>query len=93
MPFGLTNILVSFQGYVNKNLAKKLDFLDDILIYTEDLGQDYIEAVWWFLEVIKKYSVYTNLKKCCFQDEIRFLGFVVFTNRIQIEGKIKTVKK
>lgn len=41
MPFGLSNIPVTFQSYVNKILAKKLGFfiiiyLDDILIYIED---------------------------------------------------------
>ena len=41
MFFGLTNALASFQGYINKILAEKLDiyvivYLDDILIYTED---------------------------------------------------------
>ena len=43
MPFGLFNALASFQGYVNKILAEKLDvfvivYLDDILIYSEDAG-------------------------------------------------------
>ena len=50
MPFGLSNTLASFQGYINKILAKKLDvfvivYLDDIFIYTEDLGQGYVKAV------------------------------------------------
>ena len=41
MPFGLSNAPASFQGYINKILAEKLDifvivYLDDILIYTED---------------------------------------------------------
>ncbi len=43
MPFGLSNALTSFQGYINKILAEKLDifvvmYLDDILIYTKDPG-------------------------------------------------------
>ena len=43
MPFGLFNAPATFQGYVNKILAEKLDiiiivYLDDILIYTKDLG-------------------------------------------------------
>ena len=50
MPFRLFNVPVSFQGYINKILAKKLDifiivYQDDILIYIEDLGQGHIEAV------------------------------------------------
>ena len=43
MLFGLSNTLTIFQGYINKILAEKLDvfvivYLDNILIYTEDLG-------------------------------------------------------
>ena len=50
MPFGLTNAPGSFQGYLNKILAEKLDicvivYLDDILIYTEDLEKAHVEAV------------------------------------------------
>ena len=50
MPFGLTNAPRSFQGYVNKILAEKLDifvivYLDDILIYIKDPGKAHIKAV------------------------------------------------
>ena len=50
MLFGLLNAPASFQGYINKILAKKLDvfvivYLDDILIYTEDEGQGHVKAV------------------------------------------------
>ena len=43
MPFGLSNTLASFQGYINKILAEKLDifvivYLHDILVYTKDPG-------------------------------------------------------
>ena len=71
MPFGLSNAPTIFQRYVNKILAKKLDifvivYLDDILIYTEDLSQPYIEAVRWVLDQLRKYSLFANLKKCRF---------------------------
>ena len=51
MPFGLSNTPATFQGYVNKILAKKLDifvvvYLDNILIYTKNSGQPHIEAVY-----------------------------------------------
>ena len=51
MLFGLSNALATFQGYVNKILAKKLDifvivYLDDILIYTKDQGQPHVEVVY-----------------------------------------------
>ena len=55
MPFSLYNTPATFQGYVNKILAEKLDvfviiYLDNILIYTEDPGQPHIEAVCWVLD-------------------------------------------
>ena len=63
MLFGLSNAPATFQGYVNKILAEKLDifvivYLDDILIYIKDLGQSYVEAVRWVLDQLRKYSVF-----------------------------------
>ena len=71
MLFGLSNALATFQGYVNKILADKLDifiieYLDDILIYTKDPGQLHIEAIRWVLDQLWKYSLFANLKKCYF---------------------------
>ncbi len=50
ISFSLSNAPASFQGYINKILTEKIDifvvvYLDDILIYTEDPGQPYIEVV------------------------------------------------
>ncbi len=47
MPFNFSNKPGSFQDYINKILAKKLDifivvYLDNILIYTKDLGQPHV---------------------------------------------------
>ena len=41
ISFGLFNVPTSFQGYINKILAEKLNtfvivYLDDIVIYIED---------------------------------------------------------
>ena len=100
MPFGLSNAPATFQGYINKILAEKLDvfvivYLDDILIYTEDPGQPHVEAIYWVLDQLRKYSLFANLKKCRFyQDEIRFLGYVVSSKGISMEAKkIEVVKK
>lgn len=51
MSFGLTNALASFQDYINQIFAEKLDifimiYLDNILVYTKDLGQSYISVIW-----------------------------------------------
>ena len=75
----------TFQGYVNKILAEKLDvfvivYLDDILISTKDPGRSHVEAVRWVLKNPRKYGLFANLKKCRFhQDEVRFLDYVVST--------------
>ena len=99
MPFGLSNAPAIFQRYVNKILAKKLDifvvvYLDDILIYTKDPGQPYVEAVHWVLNQLWKHSLFANLKKCCFhQDEVCFLGYVISLKGINMEAeRIEVVK-
>ena len=99
MPFGLSNALASFQGYINKILAKKLNifvivYLDDILIYIKDPGQGLVEAVWWVLDVLWRYGLFAHLKKCWFhKDEIRFLDYVVSAQGVKIEDEqIKVVK-
>lgn len=51
MPFALSHALANFQRYINKILIEKLDifvvvYLDDILIYTKDTGQLYMEALY-----------------------------------------------
>ena len=71
MLFGLSNAPATFQEYVNKILAEKLDifiivYLDDILINTKDPSQPHVEAVRWVLDHLRKYSLFANLKKCCF---------------------------
>ena len=99
MLLGLSTTPATFQGYVNKILAEKLDifvivYLDDILIYTEDIGQAHIEAVRWVLDQLRKHSLYTNLKKCRFhQDEICYLRYIVSSKEISMEAKrIEVVK-
>ena len=83
MSFGLSNTPVSFQDYINEILAKKLNifvivYLDDILIYTKDPSQGYIEAVKWLLDVLRRHGLFANLKKCQFhKNEVCFLGYIV----------------
>ena len=100
MFFSLTNVSASFQGYINKIFAKKLDifiivYLDDILIYTDDNRDGHVTAVWWVFEQLKKFLLYANLKKCWFyQKEVWFLGYVVSSKSIYIEDeKIEAVKQ
>ena len=100
MPFGLTNAPASFQGYINKIFAEKLDifvivYLDNILIHTDDEGDGHVSAVRWVLEQLRKFLLFANLKKCQFhQEEVWFLGYVVSSKGIRMkEERIKAVKQ
>ena len=99
MSFGLFNVPISFQNYIKKILAKKLDifvlvYLDDILIYTKDLGQGHVKAVRWVLDVLRRHKLFANLIKYQFhKDEVCFLGYIVFAQGVGIKDKqIEAVK-
>ena len=100
MLFGLTNAPASFQEYINKIFAEKLDifiivYLDNILVYTRDDGDGHVAAVRWVLEQFRKFLFFANLKKCQFyQKEIRFLSYVLSSKDICMEDKkINIVKR
>lgn len=82
MVFDLFNALTSFQDYMNKILAKKLDvfvifYLDDILIYTNETN--HVGSIWQIFEQLKKHLLYIYLKKCCFhKNELQFFDYVMF---------------
>ena len=66
--FGLTNAPASFQGYINKIFTEKLDifvtmYLDDIFIYIDNDEDSHVIAVRWVLEYLRKFLLYSNLKK------------------------------
>ena len=99
MPFGLSNALASFQSYINKILVKKLNgfvivYLDDILIYTENKGQDYMKAVQWVLDLLRKNRLFANLKKYQFyHNEICFPRYIMSAQEVQMEDeKIEVIK-
>ena len=99
MPFDLSHAPATFQGYINKILAEKLDilvviYLNDILIYTKDPRQPHVKAVYWVLDQFQKHSLFANLKKCHFyQNKVCFLGYVVSSKEISMEAKkIEIVK-
>ncbi len=68
-------------------------YLNNILIYTKSEGKKDVKAAWWVLEQLQKHLFYANLKKCQFhQEEVRFLGYIVSHQGIQIEEEqIKAV--
>ena len=67
---------------------------DNILIYTNEKGAKHKEAVRWVLEQLRKYGLYTNLKKCRFNTkEVHFLGFIVSPSGVHMEPeRIENIK-
>ena len=99
IPFELFNAPTSFQGYINKILAEKLNifvivYLYDIFIYIKELGQVHVNAVWEVLEELRKYNLFANLKKCQFhKDKIYFPGYVISAHGVQIKDeRIEAIK-
>ena len=87
MLFDLANTPATFQSYIKKYLAGKLDVfvivcLDDIFIYTNEKRAKHEKVIRLFLGQLQKYGLYANLKKCRFSiDEVYFLGFIISSLR------------
>ena len=83
MSSKLFNAPTSFQSYITKILAKKLDifiivYLDNIIIYTKNWDLAHVNAVWWVIEELQKHSFFPNLKKWQFhKNKVRFLNYVI----------------
>ena len=99
MLFGLSNAPASFQDYINKILAEKLDifvivYLENILIYTKNPDQGHMQAVRWVLDVLRRHRFFANLKKCQFhKNEVCFLNYIVLAQGVRMEDEqIKAVK-
>ena len=68
MSFGLANAPATFQAYINCALAGLVDvtcvvYLNDILIYSSDPAEHW-QHVKQMLERLRKFQLYTSLKKC-----------------------------
>ena len=93
MLFGLSNTPASFQGYINKILAEKLNifviiYLDATFIYIKYPVQSYVAAIWWVLDLLRKYGFFVNFKKGHFyKDEVCFLSYIIFAQGIRMENK------
>lgn len=99
MIFDLSNILVNFEKNIKQMLAKNLDifvvmFLDNILIYTKNANQGHVTAIQMVFDILRKYDIFANLKKCYFpKHEIHFLNYIILVLNIRIEEKqIEPVK-
>jgi hypothetical protein len=82
MPEGLTNAPAAFQRFVNSVFANRLDicvivYLDDILIYSQDLAshKNHVQEV---LRRLRKHRLYAKPKKCEFHStSMEYLGYLL----------------
>jgi hypothetical protein len=98
-PFEFTNAPSTFMRLINHVLRAFIGkfivvYFDDILIYNKKIDE-HISHLRQVLDVLKKESLYANLKKCDFCiDRIVFLGYMVSAKGIEMdEAKVKAIQE
>jgi hypothetical protein len=98
MPFGLTNAPASFQRFMNDIFGDMLDksvlvYLDDILIYSDDIDQHrhHVQEV---LSRLRKHGLYAREDKCEFhKTQVEFLGYILSERGLEMaQDKIETIQ-
>jgi hypothetical protein len=100
ISFRLTNIPTTFQVLINNILYKYLDnfiviYLNDILIFTKEIKEEYIDKVRLIFKKIRKYNLLLKSEKYeFFKKKVNFLEYIISIERIRIDlNKIKTILK
>jgi hypothetical protein len=92
MPFSLTDILATFQAYINRVLAGLVDcfcvvYLNNILIYSNS-RKEHVQHLCEVLIRLYKFGLYTSRKKCdFFVTEVEFLSYIVSTVGVSIDTR------
>ena len=92
MPFGLANVPLSFQNFINNILHGMIDefctaYIDNILIYSNSKKehQTHIRKV---LAALQKARLQADINKCEFHvTKISYLGLIISTKGIRMDPK------
>lgn len=83
MPFGLSNVSITFQAVMNNIFHTYLRwfviiFFDDILVYGKN-GEEYTQSTLTLSCRSLRHHLYVNIKKYFFQVEIEYLDHCMST--------------
>jgi len=91
MYFGLTNSPATFQTMMDDIFEELISegnvvvYLDDILIFTDNLEQ-HRALERWVLELMRKHKLYLKPEKCEFQKTtIEYLGVIISHNHVSMD--------
>jgi hypothetical protein len=90
IPFGLSNVPVTFQARINEILHSYLDvfctaYIDDILVYSDDLTS-YRQHVRLVIEALWDAGLQLDIKKYKFEViEITYLSIIISTDSMRID--------
>ena len=90
IPFGLTNVPVDFQHFINDAPYPFLNhfctaYLDDILIYSVTLKEHRVH-VWRVLEALSRAGLHLKPEKCHFhKTEVKYLGLIISADSIWMD--------
>jgi hypothetical protein len=97
MLFGLTNIPASFQRWMNEILSNYLDvfciaYLDDILIYSDNLEQ-YCQHIRMILKRVEEVGLILKASKCEFHtNRTEYPGYIISPTGIEMDlEKVRVV--
>ena len=98
IPFGLTNALIAFQGFINDIFSDLLDvcvviYLDDILIYSNNMSEHH-QHVKEVLKSLHKAGFYAKAEKCEFHSKsVKYLGYILFLSGLTMSNdKVKIIQ-
>lgn len=96
---GLINAFSTFMRLMNHILHVFIGrffvvYFDDVLVYSKSLDE-HIEHLHFMLNVLRKETLFSHIKKCTFfMENIIFLGYVVSVKSIKIdEEKVKAIQE